>query len=623
LRQRLRPRRAVLAAFVVALLVYAAALAIAQPSPVGDEPHYALEAISLARDGDRDLANQYGDVGLLRSVYGSDQLTPQGFVYPGRHEVVSVHNVGLPLLLVPAALVSTDPGVMRLEMVVIAALAAALLMALLERVPLGTARQRWLAWAAVVLSAPMVVYGSGLFGETPAAVLILAAVLWLTPPRRVPGEPPWAGPGPAALAGASTAAALLPWLNFRYAPFAAVIVLVALWSALRRPAAGSERDGGAVGAQRAVGVVAILAPLVLSGVLLAWGFHHWYGSISPNAQYAFSDSTRTLSGAYRYLFGGLLSPRFGWLPQAPVALLAVAGMGLAVVRLGRAALIGALAAALYLVAVALSGVGFPGISFAGRLQVVVMPLAAVPLLVLLAALPRARWPFAALLALTLVLSAYVTFKPTPSAAWGEPGTFLARTGYSTLWPDFTVPETTHSWVGQADVLRRDVGRITTTPPLPTGIGVAAVAPAGTAGTLALGRTPVFPRGGYVAAVVLRADTATPATVATIAVTDDHGKTLNTWTAAGSSIPPDNGYRSLIVSFAIDHPSPVTVRLHTTGAAGLRTGGMQVLSSAGSSQSAGDGYPGLGKTIVWTVLLVGAGIGLTMAGRRRRADPPPG
>ncbi|HWV86047.1 MAG TPA: hypothetical protein VNZ62_11435, partial [Capillimicrobium sp.] len=46
------------AAFAIALAVFGAALVLILPSPNGDEPHYVLEAVSIARDLDRDLTNE-------------------------------------------------------------------------------------------------------------------------------------------------------------------------------------------------------------------------------------------------------------------------------------------------------------------------------------------------------------------------------------------------------------------------------------------------------------------------------------------------------------------------------------------------------------------------------------
>src|SRR5262249_26321047 len=47
-------------AFAVALTVYLGAFDhIRAQHPTGDEPSYILDAISMARDGDRDLSNQF------------------------------------------------------------------------------------------------------------------------------------------------------------------------------------------------------------------------------------------------------------------------------------------------------------------------------------------------------------------------------------------------------------------------------------------------------------------------------------------------------------------------------------------------------------------------------------
>ena len=64
------------AAFAIALAVFGAALVLIVPAPNGDEPHYVVEAVSIARDLDRDLANQYDDPFLMQEVYGVTSLEP-------------------------------------------------------------------------------------------------------------------------------------------------------------------------------------------------------------------------------------------------------------------------------------------------------------------------------------------------------------------------------------------------------------------------------------------------------------------------------------------------------------------------------------------------------------------
>jgi hypothetical protein len=205
--------------------VFGVALLAIDPPPDGDEPHYVIKAISIAQDHDRDLADEYDDPWLMQQVYGATSLEPHAFRFPGGHGLQSVHGPGLPLLMAPVAAVTHDSFWMRAELVVIAAIGAALLMLLLERVPFGVGWQRWAAWAAVVLSAPIVIYASRLYPEIPAATVVLGCALLLTRPA----------PGPGSLAAAGTLAATLPWLNVRFLALTIAIGTIAVWRAWAWP----------------------------------------------------------------------------------------------------------------------------------------------------------------------------------------------------------------------------------------------------------------------------------------------------------------------------------------------------------------------------------------------------
>lgn len=584
LRPRWRAAAAFIAPFVVALVLYGGALIALQPSPTGDEPHYALEAISLVRDGDRDLANQYADPQLLRQVFGSTALAPHGIRYPSDPDrVISVHSVGLPLILAPAAALSDSMTWMRWEMVLIAALAALLTMRLLVRLPWPSAPLRWAVWLAIAASAPLVIGSGQVLGEVPAMVLVLGAVLLLTRPS----------PSPAALAGAATAAAALPWLNMRFAPLTAALALAALLFALRAP-------------RRGPALAAVLLPLALSGGLLLLGFWHWYGSISPTAQYQLHDRTRTWSGAYRFGPGLLLSPSEGLLPQVPVALLALVGIGVAIRRLGWPALLGAAAAFVYLAMIAASGIGYNGTTFAGRLPLVLLPLAVVPLLALTATARGWRWPLAALGALSLALSVHaVADKAVFSAATGEPGTAIGR--YEAVWPDYTVAEQPIEQIWSPAQARAGVGRVVHDGALAAGEDTAVAAPAGAAGAVERVRTGVLPKRGYAAAVVVRADSPSsrPALVASVRAAD--GLLLGEWRLTGAQAPPGDGYRALFMPFALRRAGPVTIEVRTTGAVALRASAIQLVNAAGSSQAAVGGFPDVPKTVVWVVALLAAAL----------------
>jgi hypothetical protein len=576
------------AAFVASFVAFLIALAILSPGTNGDEPHYVLQAASIARDLDLDMADEYDDPALVQQAYGAPSVEPDAYTYPGGHGLASVHTAGLPLLLAPVAAVTVDPRLMRIEMALIAAIGAALLMALLQRLAIRSPVARWLAWAAVVLSAPVVVYAVSLYPEVPGMTMLLGAVLLLARPR----------PGPWALAGASLLAAYLPWLNVRFAALTAVLALVALWHAWRSP-------------RRGLALAAVIVPLAVSALALAGLFDYLYGSPSPSAPYAVSTSSRTWSGVYRFGVGGLFSSQYGWLPNAPVQILGIVAIGLLVRRLGRPALVGVLGAGAYVLVVAGSGVGFPGSSFGGRLFVVLMPLVAIPLLVFLAT--QRRWwawgSFALLGALTLLLTANALSGDTD-------GTLRAR--YDRLWPNFDARHeaAAQQWRPTVDELRHPAARVVH-PGAPTQeTDGALLAPAGRPGVLLAATTPSLTASSVDTGVLLRTDTDTQRLLARIEVRDATGRLVRSIPVRGRALPPQVGWRSIQFGFHTDRDGPLSYRLITTGAVPLWASAPRLATNPAATLRNSSGIRAPGRTIVWVAVLVGLGAALVVYDRRR-------
>ena len=90
-------------AFLLAFGVYYAAYKKMDPVAQGDEPHYVIEALSLAHDGDRDLRDDYYDRSEVGGVLGLLGIDLHAYRYTSSRRLVSVHSVGLPALLAPAA----------------------------------------------------------------------------------------------------------------------------------------------------------------------------------------------------------------------------------------------------------------------------------------------------------------------------------------------------------------------------------------------------------------------------------------------------------------------------------------------------------------------------------------
>jgi hypothetical protein len=584
-----------LTAFVLALVLFTAALVAIDPPLNGDEPHYEVLAASIAHDHDTDLADDYDDADLIQRIYGGTSLDAHAFAFPGGHGLRSIHGVGLPLLLAPVALVTYSPFWMHMVVVVIAAIGAALLMVLLEMVPFGRTWERWAAWGAVVLSAPIVVYSGQLYPEILGATLTLGAAVLLARAR----------PGPWAMAGAGLLAAALPWVHVRFLAVTLALAAIGVW-----------RCWGA--GRRWTLLAAFLAPLIISGVTMAVLFQRWYGSWLPTAQYGLSDSPRSGPGTYRNAVGNLLGVEYGWLPIAPIHALGLVGVGVLVGRLGRSALAGVLGAGLYLLAISVAGLGFGGGTFPGRFLVVIIPLIAVPLLVGLATVQTWWWrsAFFVLGALTLALTGYALATHATSAL-GQPGTLLGR--YDSVWPDLSraVQQRQVAWSGVPARMEGTVGHVAIDGPPGRGVRGSRTAAAGQAGVLLRGTTPVFPASSYLAAVHLRSDAYVKGTIATLEVRDERGRVDFSRTVEGDALLPRTGWRAFQMTYHTPNTARQTITVTTTGAVGLSAGAPAIANYPGTTQRGMRGYPAVATTIVWIVGIVVVAIGAALFDARQR------
>ena len=351
------------AMLVVGVLAFlAAAAGIAVPATHGtwttaDEPQYLLTAISLAEDGDLDIADELAE-GRWRPFHELPLPEQTEALADGRR--LSPHDPLLPLLLAgPVAVGGWVGG--KLAMAAMAGLLAALLVWTAVRrlgVPLGTAA---LAAAVLACSPPLAVYGSQVYPEVPAALAVLAAAAALTSA---------AAPSVRATLVVGVAVVGLPWLGVKYAPVAAAIALVACWRL--------AREG------RARRALALAGSLALAGVVFLVLHRWWYGGWTPYAtgdhfvagELSVVGTEPDYLGRGRRLLGLLVDRGFGLAAWQPAWLLAVPAVAALARRrpAGWAALALPLAAG-WLVAtfVALTMHGW---WFAGRQVVVVLPLAA-------------------------------------------------------------------------------------------------------------------------------------------------------------------------------------------------------------------------------------------------------
>jgi hypothetical protein len=347
----------------VGVLAFAACAAgIAVPATHGtwttaDEPQYLLTAISLAEDGDLDVADELAE-GRWRPFHALPLPTQTEPLADGRR--LSPHDPLLPLLLAVPVAAGGWVGA-KLAMAATAGLLAALLVWTAVRrlgVPVPTAA---LATVLFALSPPLAVYGSQLYPELPAALAALAAVGALL----YPGGP--SGRATLVLGGAVVA---LPWLGVKYVPVAATLALVACWRLAR--------------AGRRPPALALAGSLVAAGIAFLLLHRWWYGGWTPYAagdHFVAGELTAVGAdpdylGRSRRLLGLLVDRTFGLAAWQPAWLLAVPALAVLVGRRpdGWAALAAPLGAG-WLVATFLA-LTMHGWWSPGRQVVVVLPLAA-------------------------------------------------------------------------------------------------------------------------------------------------------------------------------------------------------------------------------------------------------
>jgi len=292
---RWRPPRGLFFPVMLAIYAVVAARAQLQVGPQGDEPHYLMVADSILRDHDVSLQDDYA-AGRYRDFF-SGTLEPH-YRVRGRHgDVVSLHAVGLSLLILPAYAAGGYPAA-SFFMALVAALLAREIRELVRSWSGSDGLAEATGWL-VALSPPLVHYAGLIFTEVPAALAVAVAL------RR--GRDPWSASRPAGAAWALAIAAL-PWLNVRYAVVAAALLAFALCGRPPKRAA-----------------VILSVSLVLSAIAVALWHYHVYGFFDPRRVYGRKPEL-SLGLLPEGIQGLLLDQEFGLLPYAPVFALAVPGV---------------------------------------------------------------------------------------------------------------------------------------------------------------------------------------------------------------------------------------------------------------------------------------------------------
>jgi hypothetical protein len=288
------PPRWVFLPAVCLLYVVVAGRVQLQVGPRGDEPHYLMVADSLLRDGDLSLERDYAE--QRYTAFHDAPLAPHYRVRGKGGEIYSLHAVGLSILILPAYAVAGYVGA-SLLMALLAALLARELREWVRALSGRDGLAEAVGWA-FALSPPLVFYAGLLFTEVPAALAVAYGL------RR--GRESALGPGGALTIG--LAAAALPWLNVRYVPLAALVVLHALWHQRRLRSA-----------------VVLVVPVLVSAAGVALYHQALYGFLDPRRVYGRRPEL-ALETLREGLPGLLLDQEFGLLVYAPVFVLALPGL---------------------------------------------------------------------------------------------------------------------------------------------------------------------------------------------------------------------------------------------------------------------------------------------------------
>jgi len=262
----------------------------------GDEPHYLVIAHSLLADRDLRIENNHENRDYW--AFHPAEL-PMHYLNRGRDGVIySIHGPGLPALLAPAYAVAGHWGALALVGVMAALAAVAIfdVAAVVASPPIALA-----TWAGVALTVPFGLQAWLLFPEMPAALLLAWTVSWIWRPP--PDRPPawiWRG----------AVLSLLPWLHMK---FSLLLLVAGLWLALRLW-------------PRWRLVVALLAPIGVSGLLWLGAFWVMYGDINPTVAYGYSAGAELdWLNVPRGLLGLAFDQEYGLLPYSPI--FAVAALG--------------------------------------------------------------------------------------------------------------------------------------------------------------------------------------------------------------------------------------------------------------------------------------------------------
>lgn len=387
----------VVAAGMLAIAAWLVFARVPDVIPGGDEPHYLAATQSLLEDFDLRVANNYAQGDYLD--YFPGRLEPHFLVRSTSGEIYSIHAPGVSVIVLPAFAVAGYDGAVAM-MILIAAMAAWLTWRLAHRVSNSRAGA-WLGTAAVFATAPYFFHTFTIYPEIIGSLCLLCGV-WLLVSLDAHGRVP-----PRALTGAGLALAVLPWLHTRFAVLAGLLGLFVVARLAAQPSAVRR-------------IAAFLGVPVIAGAAWFGFFYVIWGSPSPTAPYG-ADTSTSASYILRGLIGLAFDQQYGVLTTAPVYAVALAGLAPLWKRSPRLTIELLTLGLAYAVAVATYAMWWAGSAAPARFLVAILPLAALPIAVLVSRADGQRTRFAKPAAVWLLLISVALVAPR---AFVEGGRFI-------------------------------------------------------------------------------------------------------------------------------------------------------------------------------------------------------
>jgi hypothetical protein len=577
------------APFTIAFCVYLGAYVTMRPAATGDEPHYFLIAESIAYDGDIDLTNDYASRSRTEAVCNCFPLDPHAFHYTSSGGLYPWHGIGLPILLVPAVAIGGLTAV-RILMILLAALMADQLYRLLAGLRIARSWRLWLAWGAIAFTVPILVFSNQILTEIPGALFMLIGL------RAILARPvrtPW-------LVAGAAAGAFLPWLQTRYLPLSGLIfvgLLVAIGrDRSRSDAAASFWDNLRARPREIVAVVVIY--LLSLGVMEAF-LRHFYGSFSPETPLRRATHLAEIGAAgwkfwYQWFLAYFFDRGIGWIPYAPVAWLALAGLVCLYKRFRWPALVVTLGAAAYALLVASTGIA-PGAGFPARYLVTVIPLAAIPLALVIERVREARTLFIPLLIVSAVIGVaavldYQSLYPFAQVRRHEARLFGVRS-IQTAFPNTLFIYVANATYDPPGAFQPQTGR------LAGGRVIASSSQKNPPGFLLWGPYTPLRQGRYVASFALHAGGPRGREVGRIEIAEN-GVLLAARSILATPRLGRPGLHPVDLPFTTSGGNPVETRVYFEGSGELETGTSRVLPAPHTQPLPPASFPDWPLAFVW-------------------------